>query len=184
MISLQSHVRWFIRAQWALGALMLALLGSFYVLGYRPQSARLRQMQSQISQRQYDLRENQAKTRVLPAVASDVKNLRQQLDESKTLPAQQEWPQFMKDVTALGQKCSLHSLTFKQGIPSRGDLFSELPTNLSFEGDYVDAFNFLRKTEEMQRLTRIRNMSIKAKEGEPGSVQVQISMNIYFAPDQ
>ena len=38
--------------------------------------------------------------------------------------------------------------------------------------------------EEMQRLTRIRNMSVKAKDGELGCVQVQVSMNIYFAPDQ
>ena len=183
MGNLQNHVRWFIRAQWALGALMVALLGAFFVLGYQPQTARLRQLQQQISQRQYELRQSQEKTRVLPAVAADVKSLRQQLDASKKLPAQQERPQFLKDITALAQQCSLHPFTFKEGMPLRGDLFCALPVNLGFEGDFLDVFNFLRHTEEMQRLTRIRNMSVKAVDGQLGRVEVQVSMNIYFAPD-
>jgi Tfp pilus assembly protein PilO len=183
MGNLQNHVRWFIRAQWVLGGLMVALLGVFFLLGYRPQIARLRQLQQQIAQSQYELRESQVKTKALPAIASEVKNLRQQLDASKQLPARQELPQFLKDVTALGQACSLHPFTFKQGIPARGELFCELPINLSFEGDFIDAFNFLRHTEEMQRLTRVRDMSIKAKDGQTGRVEVQVSMNIYFAPE-
>ena len=184
MSNLQNHVRWFIRAQWGLGAFMVALLVTFFAFGYRPQTARLRQLQLDISQRQFELRQSQDKTRVLPAIASDVKSLRQQLDASKKLPPQQELPQFLKDVTDLGQKCRLHPFTFKQGTPTRGELFCELPVALSFEGDFVDAFNFLRHTEEMQRLTRVRNMTIKAVDGPSGRVQAQLSMNIYFAPDE
>jgi Tfp pilus assembly protein PilO len=184
MGNLQNHVRWFIRAQWALGLFMVALLVTFFAFGYRPQTARLGQLQLDISQRQYELRQSQDKTKILPAIASDVKSLRQQLDASKKLPPQQELPQFLKDVTALGQQCSLHPFTFKQGVPTHADLFCELPISLSFEGDFVDAFNFLRRTEEMQRLTRVRNMTIKAVDGTEGRVQVQISMNIYFAPDE
>jgi Tfp pilus assembly protein PilO len=183
MGNLQNHVRWFIRAQWALAGLMLALLGVFLVFGYRPQLAHLRQLQLETSQRQYELRMNQLKTEALPAIAADVKMLRQQLDASKKLPPQQELPQFMKDVAALGQECLLQDFTFKQGVPAPGSLFCEQPISLSFDGDFLDAFNFLRRTEEMQRLTRIRQMSIKTKDGDPGRVQVQLSMNIYFAPE-
>ena len=181
--NLQNHVRWFVRAQWALGILMAAMLGSFFLFGYAPQIARLHQLQTQIAQSQFELRQNQMKTRELPAVAIDVKNLRQQLDASKQLPPLQELPQFLKDVAALGQQCSLHPFSFKQGIPSRGDLFCQLPIVLTFDGDYLDAFNFLRHTEQMQRLTRIRDMSIKTKDSQTGQVDVQVSMNIYFAPD-
>jgi Tfp pilus assembly protein PilO len=183
MVNLQNHFRMFRQAQWAMGVLMVGLLSSFYLLGYRPQSASLLRLQAEIGRQQYELRESQAKTKILPAVAVDVRNLRQQLDASKKLPPQQELPQFLKDVAALGQACSLHPFTFKQGIATHGDLFSELPINLSFEGDYVDAFNFLRHAEAMQRLTRIRNMSIKTEDGQLGRVEVQLSMNIYFAPE-
>jgi Tfp pilus assembly protein PilO len=183
MGNLQNHVRWFIRAQWALGTLMVGLLGAFFVFGYRPQTARLQQLRLQISQSQYELRESQAKTKVLPAVAADVKSLRQQLDASKKLPPLQERPQFMKDVSDLGQKCGLPPITFKTGMLLRTDLFCALPVNLSFEGDFLDVSNFLRHTEEMQRLTRVHNMSIKAIDGQPGRVEVQVSMNSYFGPE-
>jgi Tfp pilus assembly protein PilO len=183
MGNLQNHVRWFIRAQWTLGALMVAMLVIFFIMGYRPQIARQQQLQFQIAQCQEELRQSQAKTRVLPAVAADVKNLRQQLDASKKLPPQQERPQFMKEVTAMGEQCSLHNLTFKEGMPARNELFCELPVSLSFEGDFVNAFDFLRHAEQMQRLTRIRNMNIKTIDGQSGQVAVQLSMNIYFAPE-
>jgi Tfp pilus assembly protein PilO len=183
MANLQNHVRWFIRAQWTLGGIMVTLFGSFLLFDYRPYLTRLHQLQVDLSQCQYELQENQAKTKVLPAVAADVKHLRQQLDASKKLPPRQELPQFLKDVTALGQSCNLHPFTFKQGMPTRGDLFCEQPINLTFEGNFVDAFNFLRQTEQMQRLIRVRNMSIKSVDGQSGRVEVQLSMNIYFAPE-
>jgi Tfp pilus assembly protein PilO len=183
MSNLQNHVRWFIRIQWALGALMVVMLGVFLIVGYRPRIARLQQLDEQISQSQYELRESQAKTRILPAVAADVKHLRQQLDASKKLPPQQERPEFMKEVTRLGQLCSLRNLTFKEGMPVRSALFCELPVSLSFEGDFLDASNFIWHTEQMTRLSRIRNMTIKATDGALGEVAVQMSMNIYFAPD-
>jgi Tfp pilus assembly protein PilO len=183
MGNLQNHVRWFIRVQWALGALMVVMLGVFFLVGYRPRIGRLQQLDREISQSQYELRESQAKTRILPAVAADVKHLRQQLDASKKLPPQQERPEFMKEVTALGQQCRLHNLTFKEGMPARSTLFCELPVSLSFEGDFLDASNFIWHTEQMTRLTRIHNMTIKTTDGSLGQVAVQISLNIYFAPD-
>src|SRR5947209_20626079 len=107
MTPLQNHVRWCIRAQAALSIGMLALFFGFYFLGYRPQNARLVDLQTQIAQRQFALRDSESRTRVLPAVAAEVKTLREQLDQSKKLPPQQELPQFVKDVTGIGQDSAL-----------------------------------------------------------------------------
>jgi Tfp pilus assembly protein PilO len=183
MGNLQNHVRWFSRAQWMLGVMMVACLGTFFLFGYRPQMARLHQLQAEIGRSQYELQDSQFRTRTLPIVASDVKRLRQQLDASRKLPSPQELPQFLKDITQLGAQFSLHPFTFKQGLPSHGELFSELPVTLSFEGDFMDAFNFLRCTEQMQRLIRVRDLNVKSKDAQSGRVEVQLSINIYFSPD-
>jgi Tfp pilus assembly protein PilO len=183
MGNLKSHVRWFIRAQWFMGALMVALLAAFYALGYRPQLARLRQLQQEIAQSQYELRQSEDRTRSLPTVAADVKQLRQQLSESRQLPPQQELPQFLKDIAGIGQDCSLHAFSFKQGMPAHGDLYCELPITLSFDGDFVDAFNFLRRAETMPRLVRVRELNIRAKDSASGRVDVQLSMNVYASAD-
>ena len=41
--------------------------------------------------------------------------------------------------------------------------------------------SFLRQMEQMQRLTRIRDLSLKSKRGAPGEVEVQVALAIYFA---
>ena len=46
---------------------------------------------------------------------------------------------------------------------------------------FLNACTFLRQTEEMQRLTRVRSISIRSKDGKLGQVEVQMAMNIYFA---
>ena len=64
-----------------------------------------------------------------------------------------------------------------------GEQFAEWPISLKFEGDFMNVFSFLRKTEEMQRLTRLRGLRLKGLDhgGKAGQVQVELSMNIYFS---
>ena len=90
------------------------------------------------------------------------------MDQSRQLPPHQQLPQFLQghDRSSGSNRASLHNFTIKPGAESRGDLFSELPISLSFDGDYLDVFSFLRGAEEMKRLTRIGTMSIKEKEGD------------------
>jgi Tfp pilus assembly protein PilO len=64
-------------------------------------------------------------------------------------------------------------------MPVRSELFAEQPVSLKFEGDFLKVFSFLRQTEQMQRLTRVRELKIKNnRSNKPGQVEVELSMNI------
>jgi hypothetical protein len=63
----------------------------------------------------------------------------------------------------------------------RQDLYGEIPIVMSFEGDSSNVFGFVRRLEEMQRLARVKQMTVKAKDGKPGQVDVSLTMNIYFS---
>lgn len=182
MWSLQVQTSWFTRMQWALASAMLILVGSFYLLAYRPFTSRLANLRIQSTQNQRDLASGQSQTSILPGVAAEVKLLRLKLEKFKALPRQQELPQFIRDIAQLGQQASLKKFDLKPGMPSRDDRFNDLPIQLTFEGDFVNVFSFLRHTEDLQRLTRVRGMSVKSKDKQ-GQVKVQLSMNIYFAAD-
>ena len=73
--------------------------------------------------------------------------------------------------------------TVEPGVPVRSDLYAEWPISLKFEGDFKNVFNFLRRAEEMQRLTRVKGLRVRSIDtsGKSGQVQVELSMNIYFA---
>ena len=59
-----------------------------------------------------------------------------------------------------------------------------LGASLKFEGKFPSVANFLRSAEEMQRLTRTRRLDLKCRDVKSGNVDVELSMNIYFADGQ
>src|SRR5690349_16795741 len=141
MWTLQVQTSWFARVQWTLAAAAVLLAGGFYALGYRPITARLHELRTQIDQHQHDLASGQTQTSILPNVTSQVNLLRLKLDKFKALPRQQELPQFIRDIAQLGQQATLRKFDLKPGVPSRDDRFNELPIQLTFEGDFVSVFS-------------------------------------------
>jgi len=185
MRSLQSQIKWCARGQWALAGVIVALVAAFYVLGFRPLTKRLNDLRGQITQRQRDVFAGRAETKVLPDVAGEVQRLQARLERSnKSIPPQQELSQFIRDITQLSQQANLKRFSYKPGVASRGEQVCELPIPLVFEGDFLNVYAFLRNVEEMPRMTRVRGMQVKAKDRDKGgNVQVQLSMNIYFAAE-
>lgn len=185
MQTLQKQIRSCARVQWTLASCMFVMVGSFYLLGYRPTIARQKMLAAQIVEKQRELMAARLQTRILPDVASEVEQLKAKLERSKkSIPRQQELPQFIRHVTQLSQQAALRRFGYKPGVPNRGELVSELPIQFGFDGDFVNVFSFLRNTEEMPRLTRVRGMTIKSRDRDRGGqVQVQLSMNIYFSAE-
>lgn len=173
------------KAQGLLGlALLLAVLG-WFMLGYRPMTARLGELKMQIEARQRELSGNNSRVSILPGVIDKVNELRARLEKfDKQLPRQQELERFIKDIDAMVHSAELRKVTVEPALlPQRSELYAELPVSLKFEGDFLSVFSFLRQTEEMQRLTRVKNLNVRSSQRSqnPGQVEVELSMNIYFS---
>jgi Tfp pilus assembly protein PilO len=183
MMSLQNQTSWLIRAQWILGAATLALCAAFYLFAYRPQTSRAAQLQQQIVVQQKELFAGRAQTRELDAVRDEVNSLKVRLSRVKVLPKRQELAQFIQDIAKLADKTSLRRYNLRQpGMPVIGDQVNRQPIEMSFEGDFVNVFSFLRNTEDLPRLTRVPSLSIRSMDNR-GQVRVTLTMNIYFTAD-
>jgi Tfp pilus assembly protein PilO len=97
------------------------------------------------------------------------------------LPKTAELGEFLRDLTPVSQQYAIRKLIHQPGTVKRLDLYGEIPITMNFEGDFQNVFSFLRQLEEMPRLTRVRNLTIKAKDGKLGQVDVNMAMNIYFS---
>lgn len=179
MLSLQSQISLYTRAQWALHAAMVLMVGGFYFFGYRPQTQHMADLRMQISTSQGDLGSGQSQTRQLPSVAAEVEQLKASLRKFKTVPKQQELAQFIRDISQLAQQSSLKKIDIREDPMIRGEKLNQKAINISFEGDFVSVFSFLRHTEDMQRLTRVPTLTIKGL-GREGQVKVTMTINIYF----
>ena len=184
MRTLQTQAEWCNRAQWVLGLSLAAMVIGFYAFVYRQNSQRLSDLDTQIAAKRNNLENNTTRVRILPDVLLAVNEMRTRLEKfDKKLPRQPELGPFINDITELSHQAGLRAKwAVEPGVPVRSDRYAEWPIALKFEGDFVNVFSFLRRAEEMQRLTRVRGMKVHCTDaGKSGQVQVELSMNIYFS---
>ena len=183
MRTLQTQAEWCNRAQWVLGASLAIMLVGFYAMVYRPNNQRLTDLRDQIDAKQRELGGNKQRVQILPEVLVAVSEMRERLEKfDKKLPRQPELGAFINDITELSDQSGLKSKwAVEPGMPQRSDGFDEWPIALKFEGDFLSACSFLRRSEAMQRLTRVKGLKMRSIDsGKSGQVQVELSMNIYF----
>jgi Tfp pilus assembly protein PilO len=182
MQSLKSQIAWCHRFQYLLGAGVVVIAAMFYFAGYRPQGERTRLVLDQIKQTQRELIASQDSARQIPDVAKDLARLRSQLADFKKLPTNPDLGDFMRQITEVSKESALRKLEVNfPGGPRKSERYTELPVSLRFEGDFLSVFSFLRQAEDMPRLTRVSNISIRGADLRNGLVQVEMSMSLYFA---
>ena len=181
MRTLQSQIGWCARAQWVLGVSIVALSAGFVMLGFRPKTEKLSELDVLIDARQQELRDNQTKTTIRPYVEQQVADSKRRTAMfEKQLPRQVEWGQFLNDITLLRDQAGLRDCYIVPTGAKPNDLFVEFPIQVKFQGDFLNVYSFLRQMEQMQRLTRVRDLTVRAKEPGSGVVDVSLSMNIYY----
>ena len=166
----------------AIGGLLIFFIAICYATCYRPTAARLRDLHAQNSVKQLELHALQAHTKSLPALQSEVDRLASRLQPfSHTLPKQADLPAFIKEIGSVSQTSSIRKFDCQPGAVRKVDELSEQKIMLTFEGDFANVFRFVQQAEAMQRLTRVRKLSIKTKDPKLGQVEVRMAMNIYYA---
>ena len=183
MVSLQNQIRWCLRAQLALGGILLLIAVAFFTFGYRPITAQQKQLDSQILTMQHELSDNMTRSRILPQIAMDVKALRLKLDGAKKLPKDVDVAGFIKDITRISQSTQLHKPDYKPEAPKRGEMFSVLPIELRLQGNFANIFQFIRDAESLPRLSRVTSIHIQSDSKTSGDVIVDLGMDLYFSPD-
>jgi Tfp pilus assembly protein PilO len=165
-----------------LGGVIVAIFTAFYLVEYRPVTSHLRDVRQEIAAGRRVLSANLSRTQTLPIIHAEVQSLRRRLEHfDRKLPRSQDLGPFLEDVARLRENNALRSFSLVRSDPQRSDLFWQIPVKMEFEGDFMSAFSFLRQTEEMQRITRLRSMSIKAKDSTQGTVQVKVEKSIYYS---
>jgi Tfp pilus assembly protein PilO len=183
MRTMQSQIVWCTRMQKSLAALVGAMLLTFFFFSYRPETARLAELKSTIASREQELKANRIAAAARNEIAARNERLRLELDRIKKPSKQKELADLIKELSLFGQHASLKKFETITGMPQRGDLYNEYPLSLKFEGDFVNIFNFLRSTDEMHRLTRIRSVSLKSKDISGTKVQATVALNIYYSAE-
>jgi Tfp pilus assembly protein PilO len=181
--NLKDQLLWCRRAQCGLLAILLAIGGAVCLFWIMPENARLDAARQRIAKAEAELQQDQDRAKSLPKVEAEIAGLRLRVARfDKQLPPQLNLAQFINDVTRISRDASLKNLSWHlDSKPRRSNQFTELPILFTFEGDFQSGIlQFLRDTEDMQRLTRVRKLDLKADVAHDGQVKAELTMNIYF----
>lgn len=182
MRSIRNQIAWCYRAHWTLTLIMGVVIVVFFVGGWLPGNRRLSRLREEIQSKSRLLETSQSRAVNLPILTAKVAELDARLVRfNKRLPKNAELGEFIRDITQVSQQYNLRKLVHQPGQIRRQELYSEVPITMNFEGDFVSVFNFLRQMEEMQRLTRVKNISVRCRDPKLGHVDVSMAMNIYFS---
>ena len=181
MRTLKTQTAWCTRAHWTLSALMVGIIVLFFFSGFRPARVRQRQLQAETASCTRELETSGTRAANFQMIAGEVKRLENQLLKfNKRLPRTMELPEFIQEMTRASQQCNLKPVFHPQAV-KRLELYSEVPITMTFSGDFTGVFNFLRQMEGMQRLTRVKTLSLKARDAKLGHVEANLVMNIYYS---
>lgn len=180
---LKSQVLLFGRAQRWMALGLLALIGLVGLIVIRPANARLVALGERAAQERDELQAAQRRLAALPAVQFQTEELRQHVEAFEhRMPRHEELPQLIGDVTQISRRTSLGKLAWQpETALRRTDQFTELPLQFTFQGDFLNVFDFLSEIEDLPRVTRLQKLDVQARDGTNGQVDVQLTMDIYFS---
>lgn len=180
---LQNKTTVYTRLQWVLAGALVLFAAGFYFLTYRPSRTEHAQLSGQLQQTRAELSAARARATDLPRIAAENDALSLRLAQSKRLSRHQEMGDIVRDISRLGNQFSLRRFSYKYGLARRTDDYSQLPIDLEFEGDMMNVYSFLKQTEDLPRLTRLRSLTLTPTE-RPGVVTAKVSFNTFFSVDQ
>ena len=163
-------------------AVMVAGAGLFV---YRGQGKKLDDLEISITSSKATLKTQGQTVEIVPELIKQVGAMRTRYKNfDRRLPVRQELGGFLKDISAhLGDEKFSDQL-IEPGSPTREDLFHTLPIIMRFKGSYLTSVDFLKRIDEMERLTRIQKLKITKKpvkgDKDEGKVDIELQLNIYF----
>ncbi|MGA2229349.1 MAG: type 4a pilus biogenesis protein PilO [Tepidisphaeraceae bacterium] len=171
----------FAKVQYALSGGMLAALVLFYFGVYRPQQAQIDSLDRQTAAKKTELDNDLSQTGKLPKVELELRNLKARLAGFKKLPVDAQIGQFDRDVNDAVQRAGLQKLVELPGAARRDELYFEEPIVLTFQGEFTSVYSFIRALEDMDRLTRVREVTMNGINSKTGTVNVSLEVNIYYS---
>jgi type IV pilus assembly protein PilO len=99
--------------------------------------------------------------------------------ESKLPPASQI-DAVLQNVTVIARKNNLTSKVIRTLKTKQNNGYIELPLKMELSGDFNAYYSFLLELEQLDRITKIRDLSLKKVSKEQGQIEASFIISIFF----
>ena len=161
--------------------LLLALVYVSYTYMIKPANQHLAQEKVKVEQKRAKLLELNKAT----AAASDLQSQLKKVEEAITvfeskLPPCSDIHRILEDVTKIAQTHGLTPKTIRALAAKSNRGYVEQPLKMELDGNFNSYYAFLLEMEKLDRITKIRELSLKKKSKTEGQTEATFIVSIFF----
>jgi len=166
-------------------AVLFVLLAGLTYIAYnymiKPANRDLTAQKARITQNKKTLRELEKAT----VAADDLSKQRKRVEEAiaafeSKLPPSSEIHTVLKNVTLIARKHNLTPKTIRAMKPKENNGYIEQPLKMELHGNFNSYYSFLLEFEKMDRITKIRELSLKKESKHEGYTEATFIVSIFF----
>jgi type IV pilus assembly protein PilO len=167
--------------EYILLAILIAIPVSSYWLVFRPHNRSIEEARREIQykrERLDALRQVTARSADLRAENEELANRIRAIEAR--LPTNKEVDHVIRQVSDLALEAGLEAPLVNTEKSVKAALYMEQPLKMTITGDFHGFYDFLLRLEQLPRITRIPDMTIKRTDSIDGYMQAEFTLSIYF----
>ncbi|MDF1808251.1 MAG: type 4a pilus biogenesis protein PilO [Phycisphaerales bacterium] len=165
-------------------AVLMVPIVSYFVI-FKPQSANIDQAKSEIVHKREMLDSLRLETSRNEDLMAANESIKTRIDEMEALlPSNKEIDLVVRQVSSLAVDAGLSPPTLKSSKPVAAARFREQPLVMSTDGSFEGFYDFLLAIEQLPRITRIVDMTLKDSSTEGIELSAEFTLSIYFQVDE
>ena len=161
--------------------LLLGLSFAAYVYMIKPANKTLKEQKQMVHNRQVKLQELEAATATAKDLSKQLERVEEAISvfESK-LPPSSEIHKVLESVTVIAQKNGLTPKTISTLKQNNNSGYVDQPLKMELHGNFRSYYSFLLELEKLDRITRIRELTIKKRSKHEGYTEATFVVSIFF----
>jgi Tfp pilus assembly protein PilO len=155
------------------------LVAAAYALIYQPTATARASALESAQRTRTQLEESRDRASALDTVRTEVAKLERKLTRYKPLSSPSDLPQFHGQLSSLDTRLSLRKYSLNLDPPESANGYREWKAQITFEASFDQTMEFLRQIESIDRLTRVRSVTLDAPAVYNGLLDVKVNLSLF-----
>ncbi|MEO1007780.1 MAG: type 4a pilus biogenesis protein PilO [Planctomycetota bacterium] len=159
-------------------------LASYWFV-FRPQNTQIERAREEIALRRDKLERLQQESARRGTLEAATQEISTRIDAIEArLPTNKELADVVRQISDLATDADLQQPTIVTEKPVKAALYLEQPLKVELQGDFRGFYRFLLELEQMERITRMTNISVKRSDSIDGHMMAEFTLSIYFQDEE
>jgi len=116
----------------------------------------------------------------LEKITEEINDIQKDLDNfDRLLPGREQIYSFLDDIDSLARQNNVRLRDIRPGTIEKGDLYAQIPVNISGNAGFKEFYGFLYQLENIPRITRLDRLKV-GKSPEEKTCDIEMTLTVFI----